>query len=165
MIIYILLSLSILLYKSLFNSLGFIRNWARVCSPCMCKWKWFSFHLVFNEFGEILDLVGQSSGRRSKRPNHYKLSVFYLSFTKILTWCSYQFLSSNKKYSSFIFNLLNLKKFYSPLLAYSMGPNRPDGLHVANVVCLWVGLNFLETSQERVRYPDIKARLKNGNLT
>ena len=94
------------------NSLDFVRDWVWVCSPCMCKWKWFSFHLVFSEFGKIFDLVGQGSKRRSKGPNHYKLSVLNLSLTKIFTWYSYQYFSSNQKYSSYIFNHLNPKNSY-----------------------------------------------------
>ena len=109
--------------QEFFNFLDFVKDWACACSPCMCKWKWFSFHLVFSEFGEILDLVGQGSGRKSRGLNHYKLSVLNLFLTKISTRCSYQYLSSNRKYSTFIFNHLNSKKCYSPPLAYSKGPN------------------------------------------
>ena len=91
-----------------------------------CKWSGLAFTCYFNEFGKILDLVGQGNGRRSRGSNHYKLSVLNLSLslTKISTWCSYQYFSLNQNTPLSSFNLFNPKNSYSPSLAYSKGPNK-----------------------------------------
>ena len=84
-----------------------------------------AFTWFFSEFGKILDLVGQGSGRRSRGPNHYKFSVLIslpLSL-KSLFGVHTNIFSLNQKYSSYIFNHLNPKNNYSPLLAYFKGPN------------------------------------------
>ena len=41
--------------------------------------------------------------------------------------------------------------------------SRPKGRHVATTACPWMGLSFLEPSQEPTRHYDIIVRLKNEN--
>ena len=130
MLIYIHLSLFILLYKS-FQLFGFVEDWVWVYSPCICKCKWFSFHLIFSEFDKILNLVGQNSKHRLRGPNHYKLSVlnFSLSLKSLLGVHTNIFLQTKNTLLSSLTFLIRKIAIHPPL-ANSKGPNMCEKEHI-----------------------------------